>query len=463
MQLIRTIEEHARKKPQSPALGDGARTLTYAELSGAIRRAAERLKQSQCSRLAIAGDNSIEWIISDLAALSLSLPVIPLPPFFTKEQRQSVLQSSGTTHITSGGDLMQTHASDLPALPAGTDKITYTSGSTGTPKGVCLPQAGLETVAASILDVLGAETSGRHLCLLPLGVLLENVAGVYTALLAGAEVCVPPLASIGFGEAFRPDFSALLNALIEHKATSVIMVPEILRGLLVEMQRSGLRPEKLCFAAVGGAKVAPALLEQAGKAGLPVYEGYGLSECGSVVSLNTPHQMHTGSSGRLLPHVRAHVREGEIVIERACFLGYLGETERKNFSFATGDIGQIDSEGFVTLQGRRKNLIITGFGRNVSPEWVESILLAQPQILQAVVYGDGESALKALVVPATPKADLPAAIAAANRQLPAYAHIGSIRIVPPLRAENGFLTGNGRIRRNIVINHFCHGESHEVL
>lgn len=463
MQIIRAIEEKARLMPQRAALSDGGRVITYAELPSAIKQMAEKLAAADCKRLVIAGDNSIEWIISDLAALSCGIPVIPLPPFFTAAQRQGVLESSGATHIALGTTLVPTGIHLQPALPEGTDKITYTSGSTGTPKGVCLPQDGPEAVATSIGGVLGAQHVGKHLCVLPLGVLLENVAGVYTALMTGATVCVPALAVIGFQNPFRPDFAALLRAIVDRKVTSIILVPELLRGLMAEIQKFGLSPKGLTFAAVGGAKVAPELLAQAQRLGLPVYEGYGLSECGSVVSLNTPTMARAGSAGRLLPHVRAHVDGGEIVVDNACFLGYLGDAPRYGHRFATGDIGQIDDEGFVSLQGRCKNLIITGFGRNVSPEWVESVLLSQPQIRQAVVYGDGEAALKALVVPAAPGVDIRGAIAQANSQLPAYAHIAGIREVPPLTAENGFLTGNGRLKRNTVLNHFCQGDHHDVL
>lgn len=464
MQIIRAIEEKSRLMPQRAALSDGGRIITYAELPAAIQQMAGKLLAADCKRLAIAGDNSIEWIISDLAALACGIPVIPLPPFFTPAQRQGVLESSGATHIALGAALVPAALSLQPLLPDGTDKITYTSGSTGAPKGVCLPQDGLEAVATSIGAILGSQHVGKHLCVLPLGVLLENVAGVYTALMTGATVCVPALAVIGFQNPFRPDFAALLRAIVERKATSIILVPELLRGLMAEIRKFGLPPKGLTFAAVGGAKVAPELLTQAQQLGLPVYEGYGLSECGSVVSLNTPSMARTGSAGRLLPHVRAHVdSSGEIVIDNPCFLGYLGDAPRRSGGFATGDIGHIDDEGFVTLQGRRKNLIITSFGRNISPEWVESVLLSQPQIRQAVVYGDGESALKALVVPAAADADIKSAIAQANSQLPAYAHIADIREVPPLTAENGFLTGNGRIKRTTVLNHFCQGACHDVL
>ena len=455
MLLLNRIHEKSEAIPAQIALTDGLRHVAYGELKEKIAEIAQKLKDAECRRLAIAGDNSIEWILYDIAALSLNIPVIPLPPFFIQSQRDAVLQSADVTHIALGQSLVPTGftAQDIP-LPKGTDKITYTSGSTGTPKGVCLPQDGLEKVAGSIADVLGPQHVGKHLCVLPLAVLLENMAGVYTALMTGATLYVPPLTNIGFADAFRPDFGLLMETIITHDVTSIILVPELLRGLMMAMHQTGKVPKSLTFAAVGGAKVDPEVLALAQAAGLPVYEGYGLSECGSVVSLNTPDRAKSGSAGKILPHMHVSIENGEIVVENACFLGYLGDAPRQTRRFLTGDLGAVDGDGFITLQGRRKNLIITGYGRNISPEWVESALLAQPGIRHAIVFGDGAESLGALIVPMKQGADVAAAIANANEKLPPYAQVKHIREIPALTTENGFLTGNGRIKRENVLKHF---------
>jgi long-chain acyl-CoA synthetase len=455
MLLLNRIQEKSETIPAHIALTDGVRNVTYGELNSKIEETSQKLKDTECRRLAIAGDNSIEWILYDLAALSLNIPVIPLPPFFIQSQRAAVLKSAGVTHITLGQSLVPTgFAAEGVTLPEGTDKITYTSGSTGTPKGVCLPQSGLEKVAKSIADFLGSHHVGKHLCVLPLAVLLENVAGVYTALMTGATIYVPPLAAIGFSDPFRPDFGLLLDIMIAHEVTSVILVPELLRGLMMAIHQIGKTPRTLTFAAVGGAKVDPEMLALAQAAGLPVYEGYGLSECGSVVSLNTPRRTKSGSAGKILPHMHVSIKNDEIIVENACFLGYLGEAPREARLFSTGDLGAIDDEGFITLQGRRKNLIITGYGRNISPEWVESTLLAQPDIRHAIVFGEGAESLGALIVPTQQDADIATAIANANDKLPPYAQVKNIREIPALTAENGFLTGNGRIKRENILKHF---------
>lgn len=454
MTLMQKIAHWGKQVPDRTALEDDVRKISYADLPGAIALYAEKLKGSGCRRLGITGDNKTDWILWDLAALQSNIPCIPLPPFFTREQRDFVIATAGITHLADGHGLLKTNADDKTPLPPSTAKITFTSGSTGTPKGVCLAREGMESVAQSIGDALGAEFAGRHLCVLPLSILLENVAGVYTALSMGATVCLLPLAGLGMADPFKPDFGMFLKSINSAQATSIILVPELLRGLMGAMASTGTKMPLVKFIAVGGAAVAPELLAQAHRMGLPVYEGYGLSECASVVSLNTPAQSKSGTAGKLLGHIRARTEKGEIVIDNPAFAGYLGEAPRGNAPHPTGDLGHIDAEGFVSLQGRKKNLIITGFGRNISPEWVESHLLAQPAIGRAVVYGDGAPHLGAFIVPASPTADIHAAVRAANAHLPEYAHIREVTAVPPFTAANGMLTGNGRVRRDFILRTF---------
>jgi long-chain acyl-CoA synthetase len=94
----------------------------------------------------------------------------------------------------------------------------------------------------------------------------------------------------------------------------------------------------------------------------------------------------------------------------------------------------------LSITGRRKNILITSYGRNVSPEWVESVLLSQPEIAQAIVYGDAQPHLSALIVPSSPRADIGAAVARVNEKLPDYARIKKFRDVPPSAVH-----GAGRI------------------
>lgn len=452
MSLMDKITSYAKLIPNKIALTDGKNTLTYEALKKAILYKTNLLEKQGCQRLGIAGDNSIEWIIWDLAALNAGIPCVPLPPFFTRPQTTHATQTAGLTHIANNTDLQRTQVQEtIHTLNTCTAKITFTSGSTGTPKGVCLTQQGMEDVANSIIQTLGSEHTVLHFCALPLSVLLENIAGVYTALMAGATVHVSPLADIGMENPFAPNFATFAKAIAASKATSIILVPELLRGLMTVVARESIKLPHLKFIAVGGAKVAPELLEKAHALGLPVYEGYGLSECASVVSINTPMTSQAGSAGRLLPHVKAHIIDGEIVVKNTAFAGYLGDDTSPPTEWHTGDLGTIDQDGFIALHGRKKNVIITSYGRNISPEWIESKLLAQGEIAQAVVYGDGSSQIGALIVPALKDAPIEKVIAHTNAELPEYARIGSFEIIAPFTCDNGLLTANGRIMRHAIL------------
>lgn len=447
--ILDSLKEH---DPQKIALQDAQRALSYGDLRREIQKRTEALKD--VTTLALALDNSVDWVLWDLAALAARVPCVPVPPFFTPDQVMHLLAAAGVSHILNSTGLVPSATHKENVLPQHTAKVTFTSGTTGTPKGVCLPRAALENVARSITTVLGDEFVGVHVSVLPLAVLLENIAGVYAGLMAGCTIHLVSLPSWG------QNYAHLHEVLKSTKASSAIVVPEILRILLMQTLTQGALPD-LKFLAVGGSKVDAALVQQARSAGLPAYEGYGLSECASVVSLNTPRLDRVGSVGRLLPHVNAEIIDGEILIKNPGFLGYIGEPAPDIFK--TGDLGDIDEEGFVSITGRQKNVLITSYGRNISPEWVESVLLSQPAIAQAIVYGDAQPALSALIVPTSPDASIKDAIARANARLPDYARIHNFQIVPPFTLAEGTLTGTGRPRREKILSLYQKENSHELL
>lgn len=377
----------AGQKAGRIALRDAQQAIRYADLGHHIRQKAARLNGVGCAALAM--DNCVDWVLWDLAALASGTTLVPIPPFFSRTQTEHALRVAGCSVLIDEHGL-QRLAFPPVALPPGTNKITFTSGTTGTPKGVCLPQAAMGRVAASLVQVLGTELVEVHACTLPLAVLLENVAGVYAALMAGSTVELNRL------QVFGDRYCNLYTVLAASRASSVILVPELLRTLMAQVMAAWVALPEIRFIAVGGARVDPALLRQARRLGLPVFEGYGLSECASVASLNTPDADHPGTVGRVLPHLRAHIRDGEVMIDNPGFLGYVGELCPGEL--ATGDLGSLDCNGALSISGRKRNLLITSYGRNVSPEWVEAALLAQPAITQALVYGDGQPSLSALIV-----------------------------------------------------------------
>lgn len=465
--VLNAIERFAAEDPDRPALL-GANPLTYGQLANAVTEAALTLAQlvPGDGPVAIAIDNGTAWVVADLALIRLARPALPLPPFFTPDQRAHAIADAGAAAIiapagpgepmTLGGETASLVLTGAGArdLHSGTAKITYTSGSTGTPKGVCLSLAQMEAVASALVEVLGVESAGVHLPVLPLGVLLENIAGLYATLLAGGAYHAASLAEVGMGRPFQPDFAALAQKIATTRATSLILVPELLRGLLAAKQMLNLRLADLSLVAVGGAKIDPSLQTMARAVGLPVYEGYGLTECASVVALNTPAADRQGTVGRVLPHLDVSIDpDGEVVVNSATFLGYVGQPAQCA-PVRTGDLGELDPDGFLRITGRRKALIINAFGRNISPEWVESALLARPEIGQAIVYGEGAASLGALIVPTgaavTPEA-LARAVETANAGLPEYARVARWNAVRPFDPARGELTGNGRPRREVLL------------
>jgi long-chain acyl-CoA synthetase len=474
--IFSAVLRHAVDSPAKPALVDRGGSLTYRRLAQEVTRLALRLRTIQPRALGILADNGAAWVLADLAANVAGIAVIPIPQFFSSAQVDHLVRTAAIDYVLTdrpeslaGHDTVSTSAfayglrlvrlacpSVANRLPAGTTKVSFTSGTTGAPKGVCLGCRQIETVASSLREASGALPSDRHLCLLPLATLLENIAGVYTPLLAGATICLPPLEEVGLMGSSGLDVVRMIQALDSWQASSAIMVPQMLE-MAVAAGRAGVRmPARLRFLAVGGATVSPHLLGLAAELGLPVHQGYGLSECASVVAVNGAGANRPGSVGKLLPHVEiAFGPDQEILVRNASWKGYLGDAggQLTDGYLATGDLGWLDADGYLYLRGRKKNMFVTSFGRNVSPEWVEGELTAEPIILQAAVFGEARPSGCAVVFaqPTTGAADIDDAVAAANRRLPDYARVGKwIRTPAPFSVDNGLATANGRLHRTAI-------------
>jgi len=476
--VLPRLHAHARRQPRTPALCGEHVVLSYAGLAAAVERLAAELVQRNARTLGLLADNSPAWAVADLAAVAAGIALVPLPAFFSDTQLGHAIRDAGIELLVTDqpARLAALTAADfrvepaaalaLPGLTAaafsvthaaaraplaGTAKITYTSGTTGEPKGVRLTQAAMEQVAGALLERAGAAAPERHLSVLPLATLLENIAGLYLPLLAGGSCGLPPLGALGVRGAAGLDAARLVAELERRSATSAVLIPQMLQALVEgEARLPGAR-----FLAVGGAPVAPQLIRRAHALGLPVYEGYGLSECASVVSVNAPGAERAGSVGRPLAHTRLKFApDGEILIAGSLFQGYVGAAEAPDGYWPSGDLGYLDADGFLHLTGRKKHIFITAFGRNVAPEWVERELTVQPAIAQAAVFGEARPFNVAVVVPGAgaTRAGLEAALRAANRALPDYARVGAwLAAAAPFSPANGQLTGTGRLRRSAIL------------
>ncbi|QVW26383.1 AMP-binding protein [Pseudomonas hormoni] len=468
-----TLRSYAERKTNAIAVWGDHLKMDYATLYAEVVYRQQRLRDENVKVVALALDNGVEAMLWDLAALFEGLTCLTLPPFFSPAQRQHCLEQSQAERVIaepeleaqmriagyeSTGEFWRRTFNGPNRVPEGTAKLTFTSGTTGTPKGVCLSAESVLRVARE-LDQASKPTHPRHhLALLPLAVLLENL-GCYAALYAGATLSLPSQQTLGIQGASGVDVPRLLGCLASRVPESLILVPQLLLMLVSATEQKAFNPYALRFAAVGGARVSEELLHRAQRVGLPVYEGYGLSECASVVCLNRPQANRPGSVGRPLPHVEIRLADDdEVLIKGSTLLGYLGETPQLDEWWPSGDLGEFDTEGFLYLKGRKKHQFVTSFGRNVNPEWVEAELTQRHHIAQAFVYGEAMPRNHALLWPHRPDCtdeELAVAIAQANEALPDYAQVHHwTRLDQPFTSANGLLTANGRPRRYAIVERY---------
>lgn len=473
------VRQWAQRRPDATALLLSDASVSYRALLDRAERSAGLLLDRDLRAVALLADNSEDWVVCDLAAQIAGTALVPLPGFFSKQQALHALRDSGADALV----VDQAHEAfairlGLVAKPAflltrqlraimleknfgrraladGTAKLSYTSGTTGEPKGVRLSQATMDRVADSLCRATRELELRRHFALLPFPTLLENIAGIYAPLQNGTEIAISPLAQIGWRGAAQLDIERLIAAVRQYRPDSMIMVPQILAALVHAIEEHGASlPDSLRFIAVGGGHVARSLLERAEGLGLPVFEGYGLTECASVVALNTPAHRRPGSVGKPLAHCDVRVgANGEILVSAATERGPDATDGRSGGVIATGDIGHIDEEGYLYIRGRRKNVFITSFGRNVSPEWVEAECLQQRSVAQIAVFGEARPWNVAVVVagPGASATEVQAAVEAVNEGLPDYARIDDwIAATEPFTPSNGLSTPNGKNRRNAI-------------
>ena len=444
------------------ALVSVAGTVSYAQLIERVRGHAEWARRLP-SRVGLLFSKGPEQILADLALSFAGKELVPLPDFFSDAQIRHIIHATHLSEVVADSQNheraarlgVKVHALATAALPnhgpaddAG--RIIFTSGTTGKPKGVCLRGAQVLASVAALAQASGAASSDRYLSVLPSALLLEQIAGTYLPLSVGAMICV----STG-GGAQQGDFGAsLARAAEQTKPTATVIVPELLGAWLRELQVSGQRaPQSLRLVAVGGAPVSRTFADAAWEQGLPIYEGYGLSECSSVVALNTPAARRPGTAGKPLPNVQLTLENGEIVVQGPTLMdGYIGETLRQG-PWHTGDLGRFDEDGFLWVSGRKDNVIVTAAGRNINPEWVEEQLTTDTRIKRCVVV-EHESELVALVIPhdSTLCRDVQAMhdlVKWAARELPYYAKPRRYLPMSDLEfSDLDLLTPNARPRRS---------------
>jgi long-subunit acyl-CoA synthetase (AMP-forming) len=450
--IFTTVARHALQARYKTALRSGARCIDYGQLAAFLNECARTLSGTP-RVVGITTHDPLEAALADLALTYRGHVVVHVPPFFSPAQRAHIVEAAKVETVIgeSGGSVPIENLPRPEACPAsagtlelpvaGARRIIFTSGSSGTPKGVLIGERQMAAAVAGVEKAIRPGPQDRHLSLLPMAQLLEQVAGLYLPLLAGAEVhfCPEALGAL-FGGPMRPVMSALQAA----QPTTTIVVPALLARMVSELKTAEDRaPKNLRLVAVGGAMTAPALLDEAWGLGLPVYEGYGLSECCSVVALNGPGKARAGTVGSVLEGVEVRIDDGEIVVAGPTVMdGYLGQPPVTG-AWRTGDLGRIE-DGRLIIEGRKDWLIVTPQGRNINPEWVEACVCADPHIPAAGLYLAQDGQIEIIAVVTAPVA--PAEIERLLADLPPYARPVRVRFVPASR--EGLLKPGGGIDRS---------------
>ncbi len=298
----------------------------------------------------------------------------------------------------------------------GSDEIAtliYTSGTTGPPKGVMLSHANLIAVWESSIAALPMlEERGRYMSYLPTAHIADRIFSHYPAMNNGSTItCVA-------------DMRAAVGLLTTVRPTIWLAVPRIwekLKDAIDAMRASASDPDQLTDEAVramlgldtaqllvsGAAPIRRDVLEFFQGLGVTICEGYGMTESTGVGTVNVPGEVRIGTVGRPAGETEIDLAEdGEVLIRGGVVMvGYRGEPEKTAETIDaegwlhTGDIGQIDEDGYLSIVDRKKELIISASGKNMSPANIESrIKAASPLIAFAVAIGDARSYNTALLV-----------------------------------------------------------------
>ncbi len=325
--------------------------------------------------------------------------------------------------------------------------LIFTSGTTGEPKGVMLTHRNILANVDASLEEFRLGPDDVCLAHLPLAHILERMAGYYLMLSCGTVI------------AYAENITTVAQNLGEVRPTVAVSVPRIFEKVYAGIQAKaveapgpiraltfwalgvarrvgdlqtagqalplGLRlqralADRLVYAKVrhkvggrlrffisGGAPLAPELAKFFNAIGVQIYEGYGLTETSPVIAVNTPTRNRVGTVGPPLSNIEVRIADdGEILAKGpSVFPGYYGneaataEAFTEDGFFRTGDIGEIDADGFLRITDRKKDILVTAGGKNVAPQKVENVLKLSKYIADAMLYGDRKPFVTALIVP----------------------------------------------------------------
>ncbi|HUE74211.1 MAG TPA: long-chain fatty acid--CoA ligase [Pirellulaceae bacterium] len=290
--------------------------------------------------------------------------------------------------------------------------IIYTSGTTGEPKGVMLTQRNLATNALATMRRFYDDSPPRdpslgpvrRLNFLPLSHIFARTCDLYLWIMEGSELAIAESRDTVLADAaaVQPTFMNGVPYFYDKvyrglKEKGVENVPGILQKVL------GGRIELCCG---GGAALPEHLYDYFHGQGVPLLQGYGLTESSPVISMSTLRHHRRGASGQAISGIEVKIADDGEILTRGphVMVGYYQRPDAtaevlKDGWLYTGDLGRLDDDGYLFITGRKKELIVTLGGKNIAPVYLEGLLTQDPLIAQALVIGDGRSYLTALIVP----------------------------------------------------------------
>ncbi len=375
--------------------------------------------------------------------------------------------------------------------------LIYTSGTGGAPRGVMLPhRCILSNCAGAAILVRPLRLKDEiYLSYLPLAHSYEHTVGQFFLLSIGSEIVyargvehlaadmltVRPTILTAVPRVLEVIRARVLGQVGREKPWRQRLFREAVRigekrvdgerlslwewvfdPLLDRLVRAKVRARfggRLVAAMSGGARLEPVVGRFFLALGLKIMQGYGQTEAGPVITANPPDAIRIDTVGTVLTGIELRLAaDGEILVRGDLVMdGYWNRPRETAAAIVdgwlhTGDIGELD-RGYLRITDRKKDMIVLSGGENVSPAKVESMLMAEPEIAQAVVAGDGKAGLSALVVPAEGFDDVAVALAVnrANHRLSVTERVRKHAVVAPFTIENGLLTPSQKIRRLLVL------------
>lgn len=473
-------------------------------------------------RVGILGANCAEWFIADIAIQAAGLVSVPIYAtaaqptidyvidhaevkllFVGKlgnpaEQLQGLPESLITVGFDYPGVVAQLRWDELLAahqpLPdpvyAPADQmmsIVYTSGSTGRPKGVVMNYSGYAYGSLAPIEQFGVFKDDQLLSYLPLAHITERTVIQGVSLASGAAVdfieslesfadnirFTQPTVFISVPRLWKRFQSGILAALPQRKLNLLLKIP-VVATLVKRKVRSQLGLSRARFCGAGSAPMSVGLMQWFHRLGIDIGEGWGMTETAGLSTGNAPaNPAKFGSIGKPVPGTEIKISEaGEILIKSdGVFHSYYRQPELTaecmvDGYFKTGDKGEIDSDGYVRITGRIKDIFKSSKGKYIVPAPIENRLLGTGLVEQACVVGDARKQPVAVVVLSAEaaeghsrealSAELAAILTATNAQSESHAVLdGLIVAAEPWTPENGILTPTLKVKRDQVEQQFA--------